>query len=157
MLPVGRSPNVVKRSNCELGSLGSYFFLLLFAWRTRLMTATMSVQNWKISSHVTSITVTPSLTIGGKRSISPPKRFEGTAYRGTDSTWNSVAQDMTDCKQKTVFSEVEDISAICKRAAALCRAQPPKAALSESQRGLHTQFTNKPLRLTFVRHLSTVE
>ena len=121
------------------------------------MTATMSVQNWKISSHVTSITVTPSLTIGGKRSISPPKRFEGTAYRGTDSTWNSIAQDMTDCKQKTVFSEVEDISAICKRAAALCRAQPPKAALSESQRGLYTQFTNKPLRLTFVRHLSTVE
>ena len=58
---------------------------------------------------------------------------------------------MTDCKQKTVFSEVEDISAICKRAAALCRAQPPKAALSESQRGLHTQLTNKPLRLTFVR------
>ena len=121
------------------------------------MTATMSVQNWKISSHVTSITVTPSLTIGGKRSISPPKRFEGTAYRGTDSTWNSIAQDMTDCKHKTVFSEVEDISAICKRAAALCRAQPPKAAFSESQRGLHTQFTNKPLRLTFVRHLSTVE
>ena len=81
------------------------------------MTATMSVQNWKISSHVTSITVTPFLTIGGKRSISPPKRFEGTAYRGTDSTWNGIAQDMTDCKQKTVFSEVKDISAICKRAA----------------------------------------
>ena len=65
------------------------------------MTATMSVQNWKISSHVTSITVTPPLvTIGGKRSISPPKRFEGTAYRGTGSTSDSIAQDMTNCKKK---------------------------------------------------------
>ena len=31
--------------------------------------------------------------------------------------------------------------------------QPPQAALSESQRGFLAQFTDKPLRLTFVRHL----
>ena len=64
------------------------------------MTATMSVQKWKISSHVISITVPPLFAIGGKRSRSPPKRFGGTAYRGTGSTGNSIAQDVTDCEQK---------------------------------------------------------
>ena len=42
----------------------------------------------------------PLFTIGGKRSISPPKGFEGTAYRGTGSTNDSIAQGTTDCKQK---------------------------------------------------------
>ena len=101
MLPVGRSPHVVKRSNCRLGSLGSYFFFLSLAWRTRLMTATTSVQNWKISSHVMFIAVTPSLCDWGqKKYITPEKIREGTAYRGTGSTGNSIAQDITNCKQK---------------------------------------------------------
>ena len=64
------------------------------------MTATMSVQKWKISSHVTSITVPPLFAIGGKRSVSPPKKSGGTAYRGAGSTGNSIAQDVTDCKQE---------------------------------------------------------
>lgn len=47
---------------------GSGYLFLLFAWRTRAMTAAMSMQNWKIPSHVTSIPVTPSrLRLGAKK------------------------------------------------------------------------------------------
>ena len=79
---------------------GSGYLFLLFAWRTRAMTAAMSMQNWKIPSHVTSIPVTPlSFTIGGKEA-SPPKKSRETAYRGTGSTTDSVAQISTDCKKR---------------------------------------------------------
>ena len=79
---------------------GSGYLFLLFAWRTRAMTAAMSMQNWKIPSHVTSIPVTPSrLRLGGKEA-SPPKKSRGTAYRGTGSTTDSVAQISTDCKKR---------------------------------------------------------
>ena len=47
---------------------GSGYLFLLFAWRTRAMTAAMSMQNWKIPSHVTSIPVTPSrLRLGAQK------------------------------------------------------------------------------------------
>ena len=79
---------------------GSGYLFLLFAWRTRAMTAAMSMQNWKIPSHVTSIPVTPSrLRLGGKEA-SPPKKSRETAYRGTGSTTDSVAQISTDCKKR---------------------------------------------------------
>ena len=70
------------------------------------MTATMSVQNWKISSHVTSITVTPSLYDWGQKKYIPPKRFEGTAYRGTGSTSDGITQGTTDCKQKIRMNRI---------------------------------------------------
>ena len=53
VLPVGRFPNVAKRSSCELGSLGSYFFLLSCIWITREIIATMTMQKVSNSSHVT--------------------------------------------------------------------------------------------------------
>ena len=55
VLPVGRFPNVAKRSSCELGSLGSYFFLLSCIWITREIIATMTMQKVSNSSHVTII------------------------------------------------------------------------------------------------------
>ena len=45
---------------------GSGYLFLLFAWRTRAMTAAMSMQNWKIPSHVTSIPVTPEKIEGNR-------------------------------------------------------------------------------------------
>ena len=64
------------------------------------MTATRNVQNWKISSHVTSIAVTPSLCDWGQKKYITPEKIRGkTAYRGTGSTKDSIAQDVTDCKQ----------------------------------------------------------
>ena len=90
---------------------GSGYLFLLFAWRTRAMTAAMSMQNWKIPSHVTSIPVTPlSFTIGGKEA-SPPKKSRETAYRGTGSTTDSVAQILTDCKKERGISRSN--AAIC--------------------------------------------
>ena len=66
------------------------------------MTATMSVQNWKISSHVIFMSATPSLyDQGQKKYITPEKDRGGTAYRGTGSTANSISQDSWNCKQKT--------------------------------------------------------
>ena len=79
---------------------GSGYLFLLFAWRTRAMTAAMSMQNWKIPSHVTSIPVTPSRLRLGAKEASPPKKSRGTAYRGTGSTTDSVAQISTDCKKR---------------------------------------------------------
>ena len=79
---------------------GSGYLFLLFAWRTRAMTAAMSMQNWKIPSHVTSIPVTPSRLRSGAKEASPPKKSRGTAYRGTGSTSDSVARISTDCKGK---------------------------------------------------------
>ena len=79
---------------------GSGYLFLLFAWRTRAMTAAMSMQNWKIPSHVTSIPVTPSRLRSGAKEASPPKKSRGTAYRGTGSTTDSVAQISTDCKKR---------------------------------------------------------
>ena len=61
---------------------GSGYLFLLFAWRTRAMTAAMSMQNWKIPSHVTSIPVTPPLVYDwGQRSITPEK-IEGNRLPG---------------------------------------------------------------------------
>ena len=79
---------------------GSGYLFLLFAWRIRAMTAAMSMQNWKIPSHVTSIPVTPTLLRSGAKEASPPKKSRGTAYRGTGSTTDSVAQISTDCKKR---------------------------------------------------------
>ena len=58
----------------------------------------MTIQKANNSSHVT-MSVTPSLTIRGKEA-SPPKKSRGTAYRGTGSTTDSVAQISTDCKKR---------------------------------------------------------
>ena len=55
VLPVGRFPNVAKRSSCGLGSLGSYFFLLSCIWMTKETIATMTMQKANNSSHVTII------------------------------------------------------------------------------------------------------
>ena len=79
---------------------GSGYLFLLFAWRTRAMTAAMSMQNWKIPSHVTSIPVTPSRLRLGAKKHHPPKKSRETAYRGTGSTTDSVAQISTDCKKR---------------------------------------------------------
>ncbi len=56
------------------------------------MTVTMSVQNWKISSHVIFMSATPSLyDQGQKKYITPEKDRGETAYRGTGSTKESIA------------------------------------------------------------------
>ena len=63
------------------------------------MTATMSVQNWKISSHVMFMSATPSLyDRGQKKYITHEKDRGGTAYRGTGSTKDSITHHATDCK-----------------------------------------------------------
>ena len=63
------------------------------------MTVTMSVQNWKISSHVMFMSATPSLyDQGQKKYITPEKDRGGTAYRGTGSTNDSITHHATDCK-----------------------------------------------------------
>lgn len=47
------------------------------------------------------MTVTPSLCDWGQKKYITPEKIRGeTAYRGTDSTADSIAQDVTDCKQK---------------------------------------------------------
>ena len=62
------------------------------------MTVTMSVQNWKISSHVMFMSATPSLyDQGQKKYITPEKDRGGTAYRGTGSTKDSITHPATDC------------------------------------------------------------
>ena len=74
---------------------GSGYLFLLFAWRTRAMTAAMSMP-FPCNIH----TCHPlSFTIGGKEA-SPPKKSRETAYRGTGSTTDSVAQISTDCKKR---------------------------------------------------------
>ena len=63
------------------------------------MTVTMSVQNWKISSHVIFMSATPSLyDQGQKKYITPEKDRGGTAYRSTGSTNDSITHHATDCK-----------------------------------------------------------
>ena len=45
---------------------------------------------------------TPFLAIGGKEEHYPRRKSRGTAYRGTtDSTADSVPQELTNCKEKT--------------------------------------------------------
>lgn len=52
---------------------------------------------------------TPFLAIGGKEEHYPRRKSRGTAYRGTtDSTVNSVPQELTNCKEKTAAA-----SAVC--------------------------------------------
>lgn len=89
VLPVGRFPNVAKRSSCELGSLGSYFFLLSCIWITREIIATMTMQKVSNSSHVTIIV---PLSTGGKRSITPEK-IEGNRLPGR--CWQHQKQHIT--------------------------------------------------------------
>ena len=99
VLPVGRFPNVAKRSSCELGSLGSYFFLLSCIWITREIIATMTMQKVSNSSHVTIIV--PPFNRGQKKHH-PRKKSRGTAYRGAaGSTRNSISHHSTDCKEKS--------------------------------------------------------
>lgn len=99
VLPVGRFPNVAKRSSCELGSLGSYFFLLSCIWITREIIATMTMQKVSNSSHVTIIV--PPFNRGQKKHH-PRKKSRGTAYRGAaGSTGNSISHHSTDCKEKS--------------------------------------------------------
>ena len=63
------------------------------------MTAIMSVQNWKISSHVMFMSATPSLyDQGQKKDFTPEKDRGGTAYRDTGSTNGSITHHATDCK-----------------------------------------------------------
>ena len=45
--------------------------------------------------------ITPSLSIGGKRRLLPPKKVGGTACRGAGSTIHSLSQNATNCKQNT--------------------------------------------------------
>ena len=72
---------------------GSGYLFLLFAWRTRAMTAAMSMQNWKIPSHVTSIPVTPSRLRSGAKEASPPKKIEGNRLPGR--CWQHQEQHIT--------------------------------------------------------------
>ena len=53
VLPVGRLPHLVIRSNRDLGKFGGYFLLLSCIWKTRETTATMTIQKANNSSHVT--------------------------------------------------------------------------------------------------------
>ncbi len=60
------APPMVKRSNRRVVSWGGYFFLS-FSRRTREISATRNIQNCKSSGHVTSMSSTPFLSIGGKK------------------------------------------------------------------------------------------
>ena len=63
-----RSPTYVTRSNRWIARPGGYFFLLLQTLTTRLITATMSMQNWNMSEYVTIIHCPPFfLSEGAKR------------------------------------------------------------------------------------------
>lgn len=90
VLPVGRFPNVAKRSSCELGSLGSYFFLLSCIWITREIIATMTMQKVSNSSHVTIIV--PPFNRGQKKHH-PPKKIEGNRLPGR--CWQHREQHIT--------------------------------------------------------------
>ena len=69
---------IAKRSNRNLGRWGGYFFLLLQTLTTRLITATMSMQNWNMSEYVTIIHCPPFfLSEGAKRRFPSAKRVGG--------------------------------------------------------------------------------
>ena len=98
MLPADGSPEFELRDSRYFGEWGGYLFLLLsFSWRTKEITAIMTMQNAKMSYHVTIIAHPLSVSRGQKKWITPNG---GTAYRGADSTKDRVTQDPTDCKGK---------------------------------------------------------
>ena len=143
--PVGRFPNIAKRSSCGLGSLGSYFFLLSCSWRTREISAIRNRPNSNKSCHVTTRTAL-SIRLGVKEEYHPRKRSRGTAYRGTGSTSDSITQDFSKCKQKPRISEeirgfwhIQSLLTQCPEPA--WRQQP-----SGSRRCWHRQHSCPPCR-----------
>ena len=93
VLPVGRFPNVAKRSSCELGSLGSYFFLLSCIWITREIIATMTMQKVSKSSHVTIIV--PPFNRGQKKHHPRKKRGEpptGALLAAPETAYHTIRQ-----------------------------------------------------------------
>ena len=93
VLPVGRFPNVAKRSSCELGSLGSYFFLLSCIWITREIIATMTMQKVSKSSHVTIIV--PPFNRGQKKHHPRKNRGEpptGALLAAPETAYHTIRQ-----------------------------------------------------------------
>ena len=86
---------------------GSGYLFLLFAWRTRAMTAAMSMQNWKIPSHVTSIPVTPSrLRLGAKKHHPRKNRGEpptGVLPAAPETAYHKIRQIARAAPRNCVF------------------------------------------------------
>ena len=98
VLPVGRLPHALRRDNRYFG--GQRLSLLVICLENQGNDSSNEHAELENSFPCNIHTCHPlSFTIGGKEA-SPPKKSRGTAYRGTGSTTDSVAQISTDCKKK---------------------------------------------------------
>ena len=97
VLPVGRLPHALRRDNRYFG--GQRLSLLVICLENQGNDSSNEHAELENSFPCNIHTCHPlSFTIGGKEA-SPPKKSRGTAYRGTGSTTDSVAQISTDCKK----------------------------------------------------------
>ena len=98
VLPVGRLPHALRRDNRYFG--GQRLSLLVICLKNQGNDSSNEHAELENSFPCNIHTCHPlSFTIGGKEA-SPPKKSRGTAYRGTGSTTDSVAQISTDYKKK---------------------------------------------------------
>ena len=98
VLPVGRLPHALRRDNRYFG--GQRLSLLVICLENQGNDSSNEHAELENSFPCNIYTCHPlSFTIGGKEA-SPPKKSRETAYRGTGSTTDSVAQISTDCKKK---------------------------------------------------------
>ena len=109
VLPVGRLPHALRRDNRYFG--GQRLSLLVICLENQGNDSSNEHAELENSFPCNIHTCHPlSFTIGGKEA-SPPKKSRGTAYRGTGSTTDSVAQISTDCKKERGISRSN--AAIC--------------------------------------------
>ena len=98
VLPVGRLLHALRRDNRYFG--GQRLSLLVICLENQGNDSSNEHAELENSFPCNIHTCHPlSFTIGGKEA-SPPKKSRGTAYRGTGSTTDSVAQISTDCKKR---------------------------------------------------------
>lgn len=98
VLPVGRLPHALRRDNRYFG--GQRLSLLVICLENQGNDSSNEHAELENSFPCNIHTCHPlSFTIGGKEA-SPPKKSRETAYRGTGSTTDSVAQISTDCKKR---------------------------------------------------------
>ena len=100
MLPVDGSPLQRKRSNRNLGKLGGYFFLLVSILASQRDNCNDNHAKSKKAFPCNHEQHPLSISIGGKRSVTPEKKAPGeppTVFTG--STTHNVAQNLTNCKK----------------------------------------------------------
>ena len=109
MLPVGRFPTCdYEEITVTLGKVGRLSLLIIVCLENqgdKRNKEQSELNQFFPCNHVH----TPFLAIGGKEEHYPRRKSRGTAYRGTtDSTADSVPQELTNCKEKAV-----NVSAVC--------------------------------------------